>query len=121
MELLPENRSITNTDGKYNLIFATLCNIGDGLKDALENPHTQAKFSYKGTVLDRMHGCDSNNTLFAQLCQENKVLQAGNSMAAVTSSKTNPFVPLTADLSGFATSQYIAINQGGMGLFLQLF
>ena len=121
--VLPVNRSITNSKGELNVIFATLCNIGGGLEAALMNPYTQAKFSYKGTTVDRMHGCDSNNTLFAQLCQGNKVVQAGNSIAYIDAS--NNFNPLTSDLtafaSDFATSPYLAINQGGMGLFLGFF
>lgn len=118
-KVLPIKRSITNTDGKLNVIFATLCNIGDGINAALMNPYTQAKFSYKGTTVDRMHGCDPINVLLQQLAQGNKVLQAGNSMAAIDAS--NNFTPLTTDLSGFATSQHLAINQGGMGLFLGFF
>ncbi len=125
-KVLPIKRSITDIpgdNGKLNVIFATLCNIGNGLTAAIMNPDTQAKFSYKGTVLDRMHGCDSENTLYAQLLQGNKVLQAGPSSAYIvdTTDPTKAFNPLTADLSGFATSPYLAINQGGIGILLGFF
>ena len=119
-------------DNKFNMICLVMSS-GDSANTTMLNIDTQGKFSYKGQEINRM----KTDPTWATLCggymtmakaggQAGVTLHAGNSLV-IMNGETPVYGDLSAfglganDPSNFATSEYVALNLGGFGLFLQTF
>lgn len=140
-----ENPNDINEKGKLNLIYAVMPSGG---LTGIANWSTQGFFSYKGVALDRIYTdqtkhpfgaitagilkeADEENDPNEEITLESletrvigMTFNAGSSFGFMANSTTPSFaVPGVGEIptNDFLTSNYIALNYGGIGLFLEFF
>ena len=134
-------RKIFNNDSKLNLICAIMPSGG---VETVTLWQTQGYFSYKGTALDRIYTDQVNHmfgaatagilaTAAGQTTNPKEpvigmTFNAGSSFGYMADATTPAFaIPVNettsipVDTTDFALSDYIALNYGGFGLFLQFY
>ena len=136
-----ENPNDKNEQGKLNLIYAIMPSGGI---ETVTLWQTQGLFTYKGTALDRIY-TDQVNHMFgaatAGILQMaagqttdptdpviGMTFNAGSSFGYMADANTpvfaiptSPTTGIPVDTASFLTSDYIALNYGGFGLFLQFY